>query len=65
MEAIEFKSGMSTPWNPLNDGVMGGLSEGQTTFTDSTMLVTHVLHMLSIHSSLRIFVFASQHRRLR
>ncbi len=40
MEAIEFKSGMSTPWNPLNDGVMGGLSEGQTTFTDSTMLWT-------------------------
>lgn len=37
MKTITFHPSMSAPWNPLNDGVMGGLSEGQTTFTDSTM----------------------------
>ena len=40
METIDFEPGMDAPWNPLNDGVMGGLSEGQTSFTDSTMLWT-------------------------
>ena len=35
-----FRKDMAARWTPLNDGVMGGLSEGQTTFTDSTMIWT-------------------------
>ena len=37
---ILFHNDMASRWSPLNDGVMGGLSEGQTNFTDSTMLWT-------------------------
>jgi hypothetical protein len=37
---ILFRNDMASRWSPLNDGVMGGLSEGQTSFTDSTMLWT-------------------------
>ena len=37
---ILFHNDMASRWSTLNDGVMGGLSEGQTIFTDSTMLWT-------------------------
>lgn len=37
---VLFHNDMASRWSTLNDGVMGGLSEGQTTFTDSTMLWT-------------------------
>ena len=34
---IQFDGSMTEPWQPLNDQVMGGLSEGTLTMLDSTM----------------------------
>ena len=37
LQTIQFGSEMNNPWRPLNDGVMGGLSEGTVTLNDSSM----------------------------
>ena len=37
LPVVHFDTNMDSPWTPLNDGVMGGLSEGQITLTDSSM----------------------------
>ena len=36
-EWVRFGSDMSEPWRPLNDGVMGGLSEGEVEMHDSSI----------------------------
>ncbi len=36
-QTIQFGASMNTPWLPLNDGVMGGLSEGTVSLNDSSM----------------------------
>ena len=37
---IEFSAFMDEPWRTLNDGVMGGVSEGSIEWTDSSMVWT-------------------------
>ena len=37
---IEFSAFMDEPWRALNDGVMGGVSEGSIEWTDSSMVWT-------------------------
>ena len=37
LQTIQFGSEMNNPWSPLNDGVMGGLSEGSITMNESSM----------------------------
>ena len=39
-EWVRFGSDMKEPWRTLNDGVMGGLSEGKVEMHDSTMFWT-------------------------
>ena len=36
-EKFRFASDMTEPWRPLNDGVMGGLSEGEVEMQDSSI----------------------------
>ncbi|MDG1674896.1 MAG: CIA30 family protein [Flavobacteriales bacterium] len=36
-EGIRFSFDMADPWRPLNDGVMGGLSEGEVEVRDSSI----------------------------
>ena len=36
-EGIRFPFDMADPWRPLNDGVMGGLSEGEVEVRDSSI----------------------------
>ena len=36
-EKVQFASDMTEPWRPLNDGVMGGVSEGEVEMHDSSI----------------------------
>ena len=36
-QTIRFSADMANPWRPLNDGVMGGLSEGDVVMHDTAM----------------------------
>ena len=36
-QTVRFRADMANPWRPLNDGVMGGLSEGDVVMHDTAM----------------------------
>ena len=36
-QTVRFSADMANPWRPLNDGVMGGLSEGDVVLHDTAM----------------------------
>lgn len=36
-QTVRFSADMTNPWRPLNDGVMGGLSEGDVVLHDTAM----------------------------